>query len=143
MKQKHLLLVDDNDKYARLLEEYFAPMGYQIERAITAAEGTAKLNEFPPRHFDVLVTDITMESQLAGIFMLGRIKPEQFQGTLVVASTGFDVFGVMPVSRLLFRAYGAHYLVPKTSVLRKEPLFFPMGFFSAPTRKFVELAAEN
>lgn len=143
MKQKNLLLVDDNDRYARLLEAYFAPLGYNIVRAVTGADGDEKLNSHPPFFFDVIVTDITMESQLAGIFMLGRIKSTQFNGTLVVASTGFDVFGVMPLSRLFFRAYGVHYLVPKTTVLKEETLFYPMALFSAPTRNFVELKTEN
>ncbi|MCR9144148.1 MAG: response regulator [bacterium] len=143
MKQKNLLIVDDNDKYARLLEEHFAPMGYTCVRAVTGLDGDEKLAAHPPLHFDVIVTDITMESQAAGIFMLGRIKPSQFNGTLVVASTGFDVFGVMPLSRLFFRRYGVHYLVPKTTVIKEEPLFYPMALFSKPTRNFVELTAEN
>ena len=146
MKEKNLLLVDDNDRYARLREEHFAPKGYRIERAETGAEGNEKLDAFAPLHFDVIVTDITMESQAAGIYMLGRIRRNQsdrFQGTLVVASTGFDVFGVMPLSRLFFRRYDTHYLVPKTTVIAEEPLFYPMPLFSKPTRDFVELAAEN
>ncbi len=139
---KHLLLVDDNDKYARLLTEHFEPLGYTIERAIDAAEGTAKLRDNKGR-YSVIVTDITMESQMAGVWMLGRIRPDEFTGTIVVASTGFDVPGVMTLSRLFFRAYGVHYLVPKTTVIKEEPLFYPMGFFSEPVRNFVEMTTES
>lgn len=136
---KHLLLVDDNDRYTTILTEYYQKLGYQITSAINAADGLARFREQDKGYFSVIVTDITMESQLAGISMLGRIRAEGFPGTVVVASTGFDVFGVVNLSRLLLRRYGVHFLVRKTTVLAKEIEFWPMAFGTPPTRTFTEV----
>lgn len=140
---KKLLLVDDNDKYARLLTAFFEPLGYEIERAYTAEDGWQKFQAHELGHFAVLVTDITMESQLAGVGMIRKIKRAGFPGTMVVASTGFDVPGGMAFSRLFFTPYGVHYLIPKTTVLKEAPLFYPIRFFSEPTRNFVEVSANS
>lgn len=136
---KELLLVDDNDKYAAILEEYFAERGYRSTRAVDAAEGLAKFDERPLDYFKVIVTDITMESQLAGIFMLGKIRRRGYGGTVVVASTGFDVPMVVPLSRTCLRPYGVHFLIPKTTVLSRKIAFYPMAFFSPPLYEFNEI----
>jgi len=123
---KRLLLVDDNDKYAKLLTDYFKPLGYEIDLAVNASEGLAKFSEHPKEYYDVIVTDITMESQLAGVFMIKKIHKLGFPGTSVIASTGFDVPGGMFFSRLILRSYGVDYIVPKTTVIKKSPLFYSL-----------------
>ena len=138
---KQLLLVDDNDKYAAILDEHFAELGYKSTRAVDAADGLAKFDAQSLDHFSVIVTDITMESQLAGIFMLGKIRKRGYQGTVVVASTGFDVPLVVPLSRACLRGYGVHFLIPKTTVLARKIAFYPMSFFSAPLYEFSEIGS--
>ncbi len=137
---KRLLIVDDNDKYARLLDSHFSGLGYVSERAVDAAEGFRMFESHPRDYYRVLVTDITMETQLAGVHMLGRFKRAGFPGTVVVASTGFDAPGGMPLSRLLLRFYGVHFLIPKTTVLKEAPLFYPIELFAAPRADFSEIA---
>lgn len=136
---KQLLLVDDNAKYSRLLREYFQPLGYSIDEAVTAAEGLNTFLSHSEDHYSVIVTDITMESQLAGLFMLYKIRKKGFHGTVVVASTGFDFLGVVNISRLILRICGVHFLVRKTTVIKKEPEFWPMSLFSPPQKKFQEI----
>ncbi len=140
---KRLLLVDDNDRYAAILSEYFGALGYGIDRAVDAAGGLRLFREHPRTHYAVIVTDITMESQLAGITMLGRMHKEGYPGTVVVASTGFDVRGVIPLSRLILGRYGVDYLVRKTTVLARNLEFWPMSFRTPPTTTFAELAPKN
>ncbi len=140
---KPLLLVDDNDRYAAILSEYFGALGYAIDRAVDAAGGLRMFREHPNDHYAVIVTDITMESQLAGISMLGRMQKEGYPGTVVVASTGFDVRGVIPLSRLILRRYGVDYLVRKTTVLTRQLEFWPMTFRTPPSRTFAELTPKN
>ncbi len=136
---KNLLLVDDNDRYAKILDEYFSERGYTITRARDAAEGLALFERQAPDFFRVIVTDITMETQLAGIFMLGRIKRLGYPGTVVVASTGFDVPLVVPLSRACLGLYGVHFLIPKTTVLSRNIAFYPMNFFAPPRFDFSEV----
>lgn len=137
--KKRLLLVDDNDKYARILTEYFGNMGFTIDRAITAAQGLEKVRTGGIETYNTIVTDITMESQLAGIFMLMKIRKLGFTGVVVVASTGFDFPSVISLSRLLLKAVGVHYLVRKTTVLKNAPEFWPITFFSDPLKQFPQM----
>lgn len=138
---KRLLIVDDNNRYAEILKEFFAAKGYMTERAVTGEEGLRCVAEKDLGYYSVIVTDITMESQLAGVTMLGRIHKLGYKGTVVVASTGFDVPLVTPFSRLFLRQYGVHYLIPKTTVLKKDILFYPMPLGSQPVREFTEVSA--
>ncbi|MBI3394943.1 MAG: response regulator [Spirochaetia bacterium] len=140
---RRLLLVDDNDKYAELLTTHFAALGYTIDRAVTGNDGVAKVEEHGIGYYPVLVTDITMESQLAGVTMLGRLQKMGYVGTIVVASTGFDVPLGLPLSRLILRRYGVRYLIPKTSVLKKEPLFYPIKLGSKASQTFTEAEAPS
>lgn len=136
----NLLIVDDNDKYARLLDEYFSDLSYSCDRAYTGREGLAHFNNHPPDHYAVIVTDITMETQTAGLWMLKQIRKAGYKGTVVVASTGYDVPFAKGLTRIFFGNYGIHYLVPKTTVLTKKLVFYPLGFFRKPA-EFREITA--
>ncbi len=140
---KNLLIVDDNKKYETILSNFFSQLGYHVETALTGKEGLDKVRERGVDYYSVIVTDITMESQLAGIYMLGDIRKMKFAGTVVVASTGFDVPLVVPLSRLFLGRYGVHYLVPKTTVLKNQLEFLPMQFFGEPIKEFREIQAAS
>jgi len=133
---KQLLIVDDNDKYAVILEEYFKKFGYNTDRAVNAAEGLDKFESNPQDYYDLIVTDITMESQLAGVWMIRTIHKMGYSGKLIVASTGFDVPGGLFLSKLVFRKYGVEYLIPKTTLLKKRPLFYSVRGPSIPSESF-------
>jgi CheY-like chemotaxis protein len=137
---KPLLLVDDNDRYAAILDEYFQALGYTSDRARDGAEGYRLFQERGKEHYAVIVTDITMESQMAGIHMLKKIHKDGYRGTVVVASTGFDFPGATTLSRILLAGIGIDYLIPKTSVLKKDPLFLGMKLFNRVPQKFIEKA---
>lgn len=137
---KPLLLVDDNDRYAAILDEYFQGLGYTSERACGGAEGYRLFQERGKGHYAVIVTDITMESQMAGIHMLKKIHKDGYRGTVVVASTGFDFPGATTLSRIMLSGIGIDYLIPKTSLLKKDPLFLGMKLFDSAAQKFIEKA---
>lgn len=136
---KKLLIVDDNMKYAKILDKYFQGLGYQVELALTGEEGLKCVLEKGVEYFQVIVADITMESQLAGLFMLSRMRRRGYRGTVVLASTGFDVPGVISFSRLFLRGFGINYLVPKTTILKEELIYYPFSLFSPATKNFVEV----
>ena len=140
---KKLLIVDDNDKYSGILQEYFKNLGYEIDIARTAQEGLDTFRNRSQDHYSVIVTDITMESQTAGLGMLSRIRKLGFGGTIVVASTGFDFPSVITLSRIFLKRLGVHYLVRKTTVLQKEPKFWPIGFFEKPRSSFEEIHGKS
>lgn len=135
---KPLLLVDDNDRYAGILADHFSPMGYGIERARDGAEGFRLFEEKGLDYYSVVVTDITMETQMAGIQMLKKMHAAGFRGTVVVASTGFDVPGATTLTRLFLAGIGIDYLVPKTTVLKGDLVFLGMKLFDGTPQKFIE-----
>lgn len=132
---KELLLVDDNDRYARILEKYFARYGYRSTRAVYGHEALRIMQEKGVDAFDLVVTDITMESQLAGISMLRKMHAMGLRSPIIVASTGFDVILAKTLGRFWLKRYGVTYLVPKTTVLAENLLFYPMDG-SAPHHDF-------
>jgi CheY-like chemotaxis protein len=118
---KKLLIVDDNDKYARIFENYFQKIGYsQIDRAVTASSGIDMVNRNGISYYDLIVTDLTMESQLAGLRLIRYLKKNAFPKTVIVASTGFDVSIGMLLSRLYFKNKNVRFLLPKAPLLKEQ-----------------------
>lgn len=138
---KNLLIVDDNDKYARILDEYYQKLGYSVDRAVDGEGGYRAVKEKGLDHYQVIVTDITMETQMAGITMLKRLSREGYRGMVVVASTGFDVPLARPLTRIFLGGIGIDYLVPKTTVLSGQLEFYPMALFGKPLTDFREIEA--
>lgn len=133
---KQLLLVDDNDKYAQLLEDYFKELGFKADRACDAAEGLKKFINHNPDFYNLIVTDVTMETQTSGLGMLKRIKKSGYKGTIIIASTGFDVLTAKTLTKMFLRSTGVHYMIPKTTVLTKKPVYYPINFFKKPLYEF-------
>lgn len=136
---KNLLIVDDNSKYATKLAGYFQKLGYRIEHVTTGQEGIEVLERKGPERYPVLITDITMEKRLAGIYLLYHLWRQQYQGTVVVASTGLDFSLVRALFRLCLFWLPIHYMIPKKSILRGEILFYPGSSFSPPLKYFQEI----
>jgi FixJ family two-component response regulator len=127
-----LLLVDDRHRYTRIITDFFHRIGYTVDCAVTAREGILMLGQKGVDHYEVVVTDITMEHQLAGLSVIRYLYRNKFSGTVVMASTGFDVFFGMFFSKLFMGIFGVHYLVPKTTILKEDFAFYPARLFSRP-----------
>ena len=92
-----VLIVDDNDKYAINLKVYLDSKSIQSDRAIDAKQGLELFNS--GKTYDMIISDITMETQTSGLWMMRKIYKSGYKGVIVIASTGFDVLGVMWISR--------------------------------------------
>lgn len=138
---KQLLLVDDRVKYSDLISDFFREYGYLVDRAESARQGIGMLKDKGLDHYCVVVTDITMEHQWAGLELIYFLFRKKYTGTVVMASTGFDVFLGMFFSKLFMGIFGVHYLIPKTTVIKRDFVFYPARLGSSPLKKFVEIAA--
>ncbi|KAF0095039.1 MAG: receiver component of a two-component response regulator [Puniceicoccaceae bacterium 5H] len=127
-----LLLVDDNNRYAKLLTDYFAPRGFTLERATSGEEGLEKFRAHAPDHFAAVITDITMETRLAGYWMVRRLRRAGYKGTIMVASTAFNEIPIIDLHRALYRGLDVQFLIPKRELKEGRPYFYPLGFFKAP-----------
>jgi len=108
-----VLIVDDNDKYATVLQKYFEDRSILCTRALNAKEG---LNQFhqDPKSWSAIVTDVTMETQTSGLWMLRHIHQFGFQGEKIIASTGFDQIGVMALGYWILPWFcGCGWMIPK------------------------------
>ncbi|MDZ4725094.1 MAG: response regulator [Leptospira sp.] len=119
-----VLIVDDNDKYAINLKVYLDSKSIQSDRAIDAKQGLELFNS--GKTYDMIISDITMETQTSGLWMMRKIYKSGYKGVIVIASTGFDVLGVMWISRYFLSWFcGLHWMIPKVPLKKGEVLFFP------------------
>lgn len=132
---KRVLIVDDNDRYADNLKNYLEKFGCECDRAYDAREGWQKYKQRSDYH--AIITDITMETQTSGLWMIRRIYKDGFKGILIIATTGFDVLGVMKLSKYLLPMFaGISWMIPKKPLKRGEVVLIP-------TTKSVNLKFED
>ena len=86
---KKVLIVDDNDRYADNLKAYYSKLGYSCTRAYNAQEGwdlysKSKTKSNGISDFDTIVTDITMETQTSGLWMIRKIHKDEFKGIKII-----------------------------------------------------------
>lgn len=118
-----VLIVDDNDKYAQALEVYFHSKNIQTDRARTAQEG---YEMFRQKNYTTVITDVTMETQTSGLWFARRIYKEGFKGRIIIASTGFDVLGVMFIGKYLLPFFaGVGWMIPKVPLKAGRVEFHP------------------
>jgi CheY-like chemotaxis protein len=98
------LLVDDEEAIRHMLAKVLETNGFTVATASSAAEGRAMLAHGDA--FDVIVTDLRMESPLAG-FEVVRAACEIVPRPLVVVLTAF------PVPRSDWQSAGADALLVK------------------------------
>ncbi len=121
---KRVLIVDDNDKYADQLKIFLDKKGIHSDRAYDAAEGLELFGN--NEKYDMIISDITMETQTSGLWMMRKIYKSGYDGVLVIASTGFDVFGVMKVSKFILPWFcGLDWMIPKIPLKKGIVLWFP------------------
>ncbi|EPG65403.1 response regulator [Leptospira wolffii] len=131
MKKPLILVVDDNDRYANNLIEYLKTLGCETIRAIDAAQGWS-MYRANKNLLKAVITDITMETQTSGLWMIRNIHKDGFSGIKVIATTGFDVAGVMAISKYLLPWFaGIEYMVPKVPLKAGKVLLLPTKLGSA------------
>ncbi|MBM9579422.1 response regulator [Leptospira sp. 201903070] len=123
--KKIVLIVDDNDRYANNLKVWFEKNGFETVRAVDAAQGWEIYSQDKNR-FHTIVTDITMETQTSGLWMIRRIHKDGYQGNKIIATTGFDFPGVMFLSGSILPSFaGIGWMVPKVPLKEGKVIFLP------------------
>ncbi|PKA17966.1 response regulator [Leptospira haakeii] len=126
-----VLVVDDNDRYANNLKTYLQENGCEVLRAIDASQGW-DLYLANKQKLKAVITDITMETQTSGLWMIRKIYQDGFPGIKVIATTGFDVSGVMAVSKYFLPWFaGVEYMVPKVPLKKGEVILLPTSGVSS------------
>jgi CheY-like chemotaxis protein len=119
-RQLSALIVDDNDTYAAMLLRHLEPDGFHFDRARSAGEGLEMLQKNGAAAYSLIVTDITMEGQTAGMKLIRQLRRKGYRGIVLVASTGFNFPPVLFISRFFLRLWGVDVLTPKEPLRKGE-----------------------
>ena len=128
MSEKRVLIVDDNPHYQQHLKKILIRKKiYAIDYSVSAKDAFATIyhTNIP---YDMIITDISMESQLSGIKMLFQLQNyiKKFSIQVIVASTGFNYPAVMYISGFLMRALRVQGLIPKKHLNDKTNLIYDL-----------------
>lgn len=118
-KMQHVLLADDNDFYAGKLSRSMQSETTYVTRVASAAQAIALLEQ-QANHYDAVVTDMSMETELAGLKVLAFCKKIKFPGVVAVATTALDSYWAFFINQWLFSWYGADYLIPKKFIQKQR-----------------------
>ncbi|MGE0434172.1 MAG: hypothetical protein AB7K09_11975 [Planctomycetota bacterium] len=110
---QRMLLVDDNHYYLRQISGWFRTLGWDIDAVATAAEATVLVQQRGVDYYAAVVSDISMEMELAGIYLCYTLRRVGFRGITLLASTGFDNWFGMFFVRLLTPGNGPQWIAPK------------------------------
>jgi DNA-binding NarL/FixJ family response regulator len=84
MKNKSILVVDDEDSIRISLKSMLEKESFKVETASTSSIALEKLKNY---HYDIILTDIMM-NDFSGIQLLQNIR-EKYSGVLVLLMTGY------------------------------------------------------
>jgi CheY-like chemotaxis protein len=111
-----VLIIDDNRRYTAILRERLEKQGFVVCHELSSQAGFAHLKELHPEHYDIIITDITMETQVSGIYLTWLIRRLGFKGCLIIYSTGFNTPVGLWASKLFFQAFRVNGLIPKNGL---------------------------
>lgn len=119
---KKVLIVDDNDFYFNIMNQIYRTNSYQVERANTAEEGWLLIQSKGLEYYNLIVTDITMESQISGLVLWYKLKKSGFKNPVYFASTGFNIKLNYFISGGLLKLLGIKRIIPKNNFHAMEAL---------------------
>lgn len=100
----NVLIIDDDQKLCRLVQDYLHPMGYAVESAHTGREG---LHKAYSNLFDVIILDVMMP-EMDGFEVLKTLRRESDIPVLMLTARGDET------DRIVGLEMGADDYLPKT-----------------------------
>jgi two-component system response regulator CpxR len=104
-----VLMIDDDTKLCRLVKDYLAPMGYEIDAAHTGPEGLKKALS---GQFQVVILDVMMP-EMDGFEVLKNLRKESDVPVLMLTALGDET------DRIVGLEMGADDYLPKTFSTRE------------------------
>lgn len=135
-QMRRVLVVDDNDHYARALSAHARGHGArEVVRARSAAEGIALLGP-ECAGFDCVITDISMERELAGLAVIAHANRCGYAGVLATATTALDSWYGFAFNRLVFGLlYRTDFMIPKRPIRREDRVLWVPSIGTRSCRK--------
>lgn len=108
-----VLIIDDNRFYASALMEFFQAQGSVCRWQTSAQSGIQMLQE---ADFSCIVTDMSMETETAGMQVLRFCQRQRVSAVKIVATTALNRCWTLPFLAKYYAWHGAHYLLPKAPI---------------------------
>lgn len=102
--QTRVLLIDDDRKLARLIQEYFRPLGYQVDAAHTGPDG---LERAAAGDYQAIILDVMLPG-LDGLEVLKRLRRDSNVPVIMLTARGEEP------DRIVGLEIGADDYLPKT-----------------------------
>jgi DNA-binding response OmpR family regulator len=109
MDRTRVLLVEDDEKFARLLRDYLAPLGYEIDVVRDGRTGLARAHSDP---YHVVILDVMLPG-MSGLDVLAELRRTSQVPVVMLTALGDDV------DRIAGLEVGADDYVPKTYSTRE------------------------
>lgn len=94
MKNKKLMLIDDDKDFVAAQSVLLGHEGFEIETSHSGAEGYEKIKEVKP---DLVVLDVNMETQNAGFDLNRKIRNDKdLKHIPIIMLTGIETYSVTP-----------------------------------------------
>ena len=106
---ERILIIDDDEKLCRLVQEYLDTMGYEVENAHTGTEG---LKKALGRDYHAVILDV-MLPEMDGFELLKQLRAESLVPVLMLTSRGDET------DRIVGLEMGADDYLPKTFSTRE------------------------
>jgi len=106
---ERILIIDDDEKLCRLVQEYLGTMGYEVESAHTGTEG---LKMALGRDYHAVILDV-MLPEMDGFELLKQLRVESHIPVLMLTSRGDET------DRIVGLEIGADDYLPKTFSTRE------------------------
>jgi DNA-binding response OmpR family regulator len=103
-RPQRILIIDDDAKFSRLLQDYLRPFGFELHESHDGLDGVRKLSE---EHYDAVVLDLMLPG-IDGIEVLRRLGPERRVPVLMLTARGDEA------DRIVGLEMGADDYVAKT-----------------------------
>jgi len=107
--RERILIIDDDEKLCRLVQEYLGSMGYEVESAYTGTDGLKKAVE---ENFHAVILDV-MLPEMDGFEVLKELRIQSSVPVLMLTSRGDET------DRIVGLEIGADDYLPKTFSTRE------------------------
>ncbi|MBN2091275.1 hypothetical protein JW964_16815 [candidate division KSB1 bacterium] len=119
---RNVLIADNNNFYFSIMSSIYQEHEYYVTRARSAPDAWRLIQQNGLEFYDIIVTEITIESHLSGLVLAVKLKKAGFKNPVYFASKRFNITFTYIVSTGLFRMLGIERLIPKNAFHIMNPV---------------------
>lgn len=119
---RNVLIADNSNFYFSIMSRIYEEHEFQVTRARSAPDAWKLIKEKGLEYYDIIVTEMTIESHLSGIILAMKLKKAGFKNPVYFASKRFNITFTYILSTGLLRMIGIDRLIPKNAFHIMNPV---------------------